>query len=72
MTTPARKAALQWFHDRGDVRLTQDGRFSEEPTSNMVGRMMTEGLLERRAISPWDGLYSLTDKGRRALHGDAT
>ena len=70
--TPARKAALQWFHDRGEVRLTQDGRFSEEPTSNMVGRMMTEGLLERRAISPWDGLYSLTDKGRRALHGDAT
>ena len=22
--TPARKAALQWFHDRGEVRLTQD------------------------------------------------
>jgi DNA-binding transcriptional regulator PaaX len=68
--TPARKAALQWFHDRGEVRLTQEGRFGDEPTSNMVSRMMNEGLLERRALSPWDGVYSLTDAGRRALHGD--
>ena len=68
--TPARKAALQWFHDRGEVRLTEDGRFDDEPTSNMVGRMMVDGLLVRRAISPWDGIYALTDKGRRMLNGD--
>ena len=68
--TPERKRALQWFHDRGEVRLTEDGRYGSEPTSNMVGRMMADGLLVRRAISPWDGLYCLTDKGRGMLNGD--
>lgn len=69
--TPERKRALQWFHERGEVRLTQDGDRHDEPTSNIVGRMMAEGQLQRRAISPWDAFYSLTDRGRRMLHGDS-
>jgi hypothetical protein len=45
--TAARKAALQWFHDRGEVGLTQEGRFGDEPKSNMVGRMKASKDIKR-------------------------
>jgi hypothetical protein len=62
--TPARKAALQWFHDRGVVfrYWTKKGA----PTPQMIRAMIRDGQLS------WDFLrgHSLTDRGRRALHGD--
>ena len=59
--TPARKAALQWFHDRGEV----SGFVLAEnpPSATMMKRMMNDNQLIRRA-----SLTSLTDAGRRALH----
>ncbi len=67
--TPARKAALQWFHDRGEV-----GWFhiaDSPPSSGMRKRLLTEGLVQERRQGDWKPiLFSLTDKGRRALHGD--
>lgn len=66
--TPARKRALQWFHDRGEVRLRagQDG----QPGHAMIMAMRRDGQLQWRDASPWVVMFSLTDKGRRALHGD--
>jgi hypothetical protein len=66
--TPARKAALQWFHDRGEVKLRagQEG----QPSHAMIMAMRRDGHLQWRDSSPWVVLFSLTDKGRRALHGD--
>lgn len=69
--TPARKRALQWFHDRGAVGWF---RISENPPSDaMMRKMFADGQLEK--INKGDFklvLYALTDKGRRALHGDKT
>jgi hypothetical protein len=61
--TPARKAALQWFYDRGVV--ARPCNCSTAPTGPMVLKMLGDEQLQ------WtlDG-YSLTDKGRRMLHGD--
>ena len=62
--TPARKAALQWFHDRGAV-----AKFTHSdppPSYSMMRTMITSGQL----IEGGSGL-TLTDAGRRALHGDA-
>ena len=71
MTTRARIMALQWFHDRGEVGWF---KLSENPPSReMMGEMIRDGQLQQR--SQGDSkvmLSSLTDKGRRALHGDAT
>ena len=64
--TPARKAALQWFHDRGEVEAVSD----EGPTVPMMIRMICDGQLQYRK----EGIrlfHTLTDAGRRALHGDA-
>lgn len=63
--TPARKAALQWFHDRGEVLdpWDKDGG----PTTTMICRMLDEGQLTWRHGKG----HSLTDKGRRMLHCDA-
>ena len=66
MTTPARKAALQWFHDRGVVHIPW-AQFGG-PTVRLFRLMVRDGHIERHAKEG----YSLTDKGRRALHGDAT
>ncbi len=69
--TPARKAALQWFHDRGEA-----GWFnlSEDPPSYaMMVRMIRDGQLERRDNGDQRPLtHGLTDAGRRALNGDKT
>ena len=66
--TPARKSALQWFHDRGEIAL-HEHRKDAPPTGSMILAMMREGQLQWRSGSP-DPLWSLTDKGRRMLHGD--
>ena len=68
--TPARKAALQWFHDRGEVEVRTHRERRSMPSKTMVGRMMSDGQLQRLTVSPWRDLYSPTDKGRRMLHGD--
>ena len=67
MTTPARKRALQWFHDRGEVRVYWQ---PDAPSSAMITKMVNDGEVEAVSISPWATVHRLTDKGRRALHGD--
>ena len=64
--TPARKAALQWFHDRGEVREVWSE--NDAPSDVMVRMMLADETLRWTARNG----YFLTDKGRRALHGDAT
>ena len=68
--TPARKAALQWFHDRGEVKWF---RYDEvPPTDLMRKRMLADGQLEKISQGDWKPyIWRLTDKGRRMLHGDA-
>lgn len=61
--TPARKAALQWFHDRGTVDMRAS--YPDEPTGTMLIFMIAGGQLD--GVGGW---YTLTDKGRRALNGD--
>ena len=65
--TPARKAALQWFHDMGAVPPPLSMKQPDWLTERMFRKMMREGEVEL-----FVGGWSLTDKGRRALHGDAT
>ena len=64
MTTKARIAALQWFHDRGEVKCSSD---NGGPTLNMIIRMIVDGQLEYR-MSGGVPVHSLTDKGRQDLH----
>lgn len=67
--TPARRKALQWFHDRGEVQSYCWGH-SDAPSVEMIRRMVDDGQIGRRDISLWNRIYTLTDKGRRMLHGD--
>lgn len=60
--TPKRKHALQWFHDRGEVRSFREAPFSNE----MLMRMEREGQVQWR--NPGTPIWSLTDAGRQALH----
>ena len=64
MTTKARIAALQWFHDRGEVTYSES---NGGPTLNMIIRMIVDGQLEYR-MSGGVPVHSLTDKGRQDLH----
>ena len=68
--TQARKKALQWFYDRGEVHAA-GSMWLFEPTINIIGRMVRDGQLQKQEISPWAAVYKLTDKGRRMLHGDS-
>ena len=63
--TPKRKAALQWFHDRGEI-----GWFdATSPSNKMRKAMMADGQLQKRVGNSIPlVMYSLTDKGRRDLH----
>jgi len=67
--TPARKYALQWFHDRGEVGWF---KLSENPPSDaMKKRMINDDQLEKRNNGNMRPItFVLTDKGRRALNGD--
>jgi hypothetical protein len=62
--TPARKAALQWFHDRGEVPYVW--ALDDRPSDRLIRLMLEDEQLE------WSPrmVHYLTDKGRRALHGD--
>lgn len=64
--TPARKKALQWLHDQGEVSaLDVENKLSEY----MIRRLMADDLLDTyRAKKVY--VSALTDKGRRMLHGD--
>ena len=64
MTTKARIAALQWFHDRGETPVLPD-----MPSKRMVDLMFFDGQLSwRRVRGLGRGIYTLTDKGRQDLH----
>lgn len=62
--TFARKAALQWIHDRGEVTGFRDAPFA----AAMVMLMERDGQVQWS--NPGKPVWSLTDKGRRMLHGD--
>jgi hypothetical protein len=62
--TPARKAALQWFYDRGAV--PQPFSLPDWLTERMFRSMISQGQ-----VSLGREGWILTDKGRRMLHGDA-
>ena len=68
--TPKRKAALQWFHDRGEASLRSD----IGPSFDMCCKMITDQQIKAvNNVKPWfKATYCLTDKGRRMLHGDAS
>jgi hypothetical protein len=63
--TKARIAALEWFHDRGEVNLFG----MDAPSHKMREMMISDGQLEKvnhgnfRLIG-----FRLTDKGRQDLH----
>ena len=65
--TPQRKRALQWFHDRGEVAWF---RYDEYPPSERMRKaMLKDGHLQKQSQGDWKPvLWSLTDKGRQALH----
>lgn len=63
--TPDQIAALQWIHDRGEVRSISGAPFSIE----MLWRMERGGLVHFRSSFSAPACWSLTDEGRRALHG---
>jgi hypothetical protein len=62
--TPKRKAALQWFHDKGEVQALW--AHPDHPSRRLVYRMIDDGQLRWAAQRG----HFLTDKGRRMLHGD--
>ena len=62
--TPARKAALQWLHDQGEVARL-DHAFC---TPAMLRQMDRDEQVQFRTKRPWGVIWSLTDKGRRDLH----
>lgn len=69
--TPKRKKALQWFHDRGEVKCKV--AFEEGPmTATMIRRLLSDGHLDAYTVRK-DGkrvfVHALTDSGRAALHG---
>ena len=71
--TPARKNALQWFHDRGEVcpfSFWPNGPIKPKfrPSKQMMDLMIKD---EQLAFSEEYGTYTLTDAGRRALNGDS-
>lgn len=65
MTTPTRKAALQWLHDHGEFPLGR--RDDAKPSSAMLTRMKYAGEMqeEQRGGTIW---LFLTDLGRQRLH----
>ena len=62
MTTKARIAALQWFHDQGETRSLDGSPFGGE----MLLRMVRDGQLQWR--NQGHPVWFLTDKGRQDLH----
>jgi len=67
MMTPARKAALEWFHEIGEANWRQvaDGRACGPLTYRLSNLIAKDSHLE--LDDGWNK-FSLTDKGRRDLH----
>ena len=61
--TPARKSALQWFHEMAEKDWMRYPK--SKPTENMISRMVYDMQIYR-----YGSKYALTDAGRRAIHGD--
>lgn len=67
--TPKRKQALQWFADQGEIECKK-GRQEAPCTIQMIRLMLDDRQIlgsERKGV--W--YYTVTDKGRRMLHGYA-
>jgi len=66
--TPARKKALEWFHDRGEASNREVTDYG--PRKPMLSRMFKDGQIHTYTLN---GVYhiALTDAGRRALNGDS-
>ena len=64
MTTKARIAALQWFHDRGECPV-KDAAVS----IYMIRQMLNAKQLYWQPVrGNFSGVYMLTDWGRQVLH----
>lgn len=62
--TPARKAALQWFEEKGPI-----SRYKWASTKGSPGLGMLTWLLRSEQLRIKGGVWiTLTDKGRRDLH----
>lgn len=68
--TPARKAALQWFHDRGEVH--DVWVIPDRPSTRLIRIMIFDGQIEADVWQrkPHKVTHRLTDKGRRMLNGE--
>ncbi len=66
--TPARRKALQWFHDRGEV--CDLWSVMDRPSMGIIDQMLEDGQLDFHWRSGGSSVHALTDKGRRMLHGD--
>lgn len=66
--TPKRKSALQWFHDQGEIAVHDT---VDKLSSIMIQRLLSENIINTY-ITRNVSVYSLTDKGRRMLNGDAS
>ena len=65
--TPARKKALEWFFDRGEVRIFD----RSAPSFRMRQQMVRDGHLASMGYENMNVIgYTLTDAGRRALNGE--
>lgn len=68
--TPKRKAALQYFHDRGEVpmRVVEYKLEDGTPTDYMLDKMWKDGELAMFHGEDFEPMYALTDLGRQNLH----
>lgn len=67
--TPARKKALQWLYDQGEIEC-KIARSNMPMTIRMVRMMLRDGHLDAYKTRK-KYVYHLTDAGRRALNGDS-
>lgn len=72
--TPARKKALQWFADRGEVKRVDIWRMRNSrsrslysPSAQMIARLEKDGFIVSYGLAD---VISLTDKGRKALNAE--
>ncbi len=69
--TPKRKAALQWFHDQGEILCSQAHDSKDGPSTRLIRLMLDD--MQLLAFQKGRGRnrvywFTLTDMGRRELH----
>ncbi len=70
--TPKRKSALQWFYDQGEI-ICKDALEIMPCSIHIIRSMLNDHQLSAYPKGRAQVFhYSLTDKGRRMLHGDAS